>query len=198
MSSPPPPSSSPASPAAPPPSGDSQTPPAPQKPTILDAAKTISPLQDLQKLPSVPCARQALLYGIVAGASVGALRFVFSRVGRRGTLYGADGPWGAIGSAANWAVGAWGVGSLGAWETCRARQTAEAARMQALVADIQKKQKAKAMKRSQLAGGDAVEGGGGPGGILIGEKGRELLREKQAGATGPEGKGEKSWWQGRV
>ena len=86
----------------------------PQKPTVLDAVKTINPVQDLQRLPSMPCARTSLLFGIVAGASIGGLRFVFSR-GGRGTLNGGNNRWGEMGAAANWAVGAWGIASLGAW-----------------------------------------------------------------------------------
>ena len=88
------------------------------KPSVLDAAKTIRPLEDLQRLPNMPCARYSLLFGIVAGVSVGCLRFVFSRTARRGTLMGGGGGagrWAEVGAAANWAVGAWGVGSLGAW-----------------------------------------------------------------------------------
>ncbi|GAA5985627.1 hypothetical protein JCM10908_007048 [Rhodotorula pacifica] len=110
---------------------------APQKATVLDAVRTIDPLSDLQRLPNMPCARYSLLFGIVAGVSVGAMRFIFSRTGRRGSLRGGtESPWSEVAVAANWAVGAWGVGSLGAWETCRARQTSEAARMQALVSEI--------------------------------------------------------------
>lgn len=89
--------------------------PAP-KATVLDAMRTIDPVSDLQRLPNMPCARYSLLFGIVAGVSVGALRFLFARTGRRGTLRGGtEGPWSQVGVAANWAVGAWGVASLGAW-----------------------------------------------------------------------------------
>lgn len=91
--------------------------PPPQKATVLDAVRTIDPLSDLQRLPNMPCARYSLLFGIVAGVSVGAMRFVFSRAGRRGSLRGGgpESPWSEVAVAANWAVGAWGVGSLGAW-----------------------------------------------------------------------------------
>ncbi|GJN94335.1 hypothetical protein Rhopal_007409-T1 [Rhodotorula paludigena] len=187
MSSPPPAAPAPPGAAAEP----SASPSEPQKATLLDAAKTIRPLEDLSRLPQMPCARYSLLFGIVAGASVGALRFVFSRAGRRGTLMGGGGSaWSEVGMAANWAVGAWGVGSL-----------AEAARMQALVSEIKARRAAKA--------------GPGPdkpiGGILVGDKGREMLRERERtrGGAGPEGEqagegdgkaksGEKSWWSGRI
>jgi hypothetical protein len=62
----------------------------------------------------MPCARSSLLFGIVAGASIGGLRFIFSR-GGRGTLNGGNNRMGELGAAANWAVGAWGIASLGAW-----------------------------------------------------------------------------------
>lgn len=62
----------------------------------------------------MPCARSSLLFGIVAGASIGGLRFIFSR-GGRGTLNGGNNRMGEFGAAANWAVGAWGIASLGAW-----------------------------------------------------------------------------------
>ena len=81
-------------------------------PTYIDALKTIQPVSDLQKLPSIPCARYALLFGIVAGTSVGCLHFLFNR--RGGGRANATG-WDQAAVAANWAVGAWGAGSLGAW-----------------------------------------------------------------------------------
>ncbi|GAA5865576.1 hypothetical protein JCM1840_001447 [Sporobolomyces johnsonii] len=193
--------SSPSVPA--PPAGESSDsidvlPPTPQKPTILDAAKTINPIEDLQRLPSMPCARYSLLFGMVAGASVGGLRFIFSRTGR-GTLAGGPSRGSQVVAAANWAVGAWAIGSLGAWHTCRSRQTAEAARMAALISEVKARQAAKA---GEAAGPvkDRV------GGILIGEKGKEMLKEKQRRATGGDeaaqdeasSKGDKSWWSGRI
>ncbi|BGP43530.1 hypothetical protein JCM10449v2_007565 [Rhodotorula kratochvilovae] len=190
-------------PAGPPPLSDAPSQPLDaagnaQKPTVLDAAKTIRPLEDLQRLPQMPCARYSLLFGIVAGVSVGCLRFVFSRTARRGTLMGGGGGagrWVEVGAAANWAVGAWGVGSLGAWETCRARQTAEAARMHALVSEIKARRAAKTDRERPI------------GGILIGEKGKEMLREKERrraeGAPDAEGEGEQpksggGWFGGRI
>ncbi|GAA6060578.1 hypothetical protein JCM10212_006813 [Sporobolomyces blumeae] len=189
------------------------TPPAPssQKPTVLDAVKSINPVQDLQRLPSMPCARSSLLFGIVAGASIGGLRFLFSR-GGRGSLAGGNNRWGEVGSAANWAVGAWGIGSLGAWETCRARQTAEATRMAALVSEIKARQAAKAAKRSPPApvvGGTLPSreaGANAVGGVSIGERGSEVSRQGGQGAEGTSAgptpatneKGDKSWWSGRI
>lgn len=84
-------------------------PPSPPQSEFVTAVKSISPLTDLANLPSVPGARYALLFGIVAGVSIGSLRFLFSRGGK------GKGRFGEIGAAANWAVGAFGVASLGAW-----------------------------------------------------------------------------------
>jgi len=89
------------------PSSDPSRPP-PSQPTVMAAISTISPLEDLQRLPQIPCARYSLMFGILAGSSVGALRFIFSRAGRSKS-------WSEAATAANWAVGTWGLGSLGAW-----------------------------------------------------------------------------------
>ncbi|GAA5981569.1 hypothetical protein JCM11641_004100 [Rhodosporidiobolus odoratus] len=194
-------SSSPPSPSTTTPSEASLPSEPAQKPTILDAARTISPITDLQRLPEIPCSRNSLLFGIVAGAAVGGLRFVFSRTARRGRLYGGESGWSEIGSAANWAVGAWGVGSLGAWETCRARQTAEAARMHALVTEIKQKRAAKLARQADRERERTAEK---PiGGILIGDKGREILREREEkrleGSAGDEAeKKGGGWFSGRV
>ncbi|GAA5850437.1 hypothetical protein JCM9279_001416 [Rhodotorula babjevae] len=184
MSSPalPPSASAPAPGSAPTASDPAQATPAEggNKPTVLDAAKTIRPLEDLQRLPNMPCARYSLLFGIVAGVSVGCLRFVFSRTARRGTLMGGGGGagrWAEVGAAANWAVGAWGVGSLGAWETCRARQTAEAARMNALVSEIKARRAAKGPKPSTAA--DLERPASGPAGIRVGALGEEVRRDQE-------------------
>jgi len=98
-----------------------------------------APLESFAHTLNTPCARPALLFGFLAGASVGALRFVFAGAGRRRVRGGGS----ALASAANWAVGAWGVGALGAWETCRARQTAEQVRMRQLVESVKMKRAAK-------------------------------------------------------
>ncbi|KAM0790490.1 hypothetical protein ACM66B_003364 [Microbotryomycetes sp. NB124-2] len=161
--------------------------------SFTDALKTISPLTDLQKLPSIPCARFSLLFGIVAGTSIGSLRFLFSHSGswsrRVGSLKtaaaaaggggGYDRRWQNVGSAANWAVGSWGVASLGAWETCRRRQTAEAARMQALVSEVKARRAAKSSSSSASSSGSAQGDQRPIGGVLIGEHGKEVLQDKQ-------------------
>lgn len=86
-------------------------PPAEPQSAFITALYSINPLQDFAALPSIPCARYSLLFGIVAGASVGSLRFIFAR---SSALKGAS-RWSQVGAATNWAVGAWGVGTLGAW-----------------------------------------------------------------------------------
>ncbi|KAK4049260.1 hypothetical protein OIV83_004196 [Microbotryomycetes sp. JL201] len=172
--------------------------PLPPAPSFTDALRTINPLQDLQKLPSVPCARFSLLFGIVAGTSIGTLRFLFSHSGswsrRVGSLRTKAAPataqhdrrWQNVGTAANWAVGSWGVASLGAWETCRRRQTAEAARMQALVSEVKARRAAKASSAPSAASTAAGKNNSSStaqerpiGGVLIGQHGREALQDKQ-------------------
>ncbi|KAK4047426.1 hypothetical protein OIO90_006171 [Microbotryomycetes sp. JL221] len=173
--------------------------------SFTDALKTINPWQDIQKLPQVPCARFSLLFGIVAGTSVGTLRFLFMHSGswsrqvgrlKAATTSNVDTRWSNVGSAANWAVGTWGVASLGAWETCRRRQTAEAARMQALVSEVKARRAAKATNpvmrssstslsnnesESNAARGDAA-GTRGIRGVLVGEHGKEMLQDRQRDA----------------
>ncbi|SGY33374.1 BQ5605_C002g01488 [Microbotryum silenes-dioicae] len=167
----------------------SATPPStPSKPGILDALHTISPLDDIKKLPSIPCARYSLLFGIVAGVSVGALRFLFGT--RRGGWATQAPRWSQVGVAANWAVGAWGVGSLGAWETCRARQSSEAARMAALVAEVKARRSSRTGPKSSFdpPEGAAVDAQPRIGGFLVGERGREIVLEQQRrAATGTTG-----------
>lgn len=189
-------SSSPSTPPSNPDSSKGDT--SNSSPTFTDALRTISPLEDLQKLPSIPCARFSLLFGIVAGTSIGTLRFLFANSSswkkQVGTLAagatgrGQDRRWSSLGSAANWAVGSWGVASLGAWETCRRRQTAEAARMQALVSEVKARRAAKSsspLSNQNLVGSAQDNNRGsnhqdrGIGGVLIGEHGKEVLQQQQ-------------------
>lgn len=41
--------------------------------------KRIDPIQDFKRIPSMPCARESLLYGIGTGAGIGGIRFLSSR-----------------------------------------------------------------------------------------------------------------------
>ncbi|KAF8319102.1 hypothetical protein DL93DRAFT_2075431 [Clavulina sp. PMI_390] len=58
--------------------GDSQS--ESSGPSISQAIKTIRPVEDLQALPSKPCTRESLLYGIGTGAAIGGVRLFSSRV----------------------------------------------------------------------------------------------------------------------
>lgn len=91
---------------------------------FLAALRTISPVSDLPALASYPCARDSLLFGITLGVSVGVVRFLFASRGRplpAGALRGATTATagarasGSVLESSNWAVGGFGVGSLGAW-----------------------------------------------------------------------------------
>lgn len=41
--------------------------------------KRIDPVADFKRIPSMPCARESLLYGIGTGAGIGGIRYVSSR-----------------------------------------------------------------------------------------------------------------------
>lgn len=84
------------------------------------------------------------------------------------------------------------MGADGVWErreTCRRRQSAESARMSSLVSEI------KSRRASRPAGQERI------GGVLVGEKGREMMLEKNKEGYGEvqekkkevEKKG--SWWR---
>lgn len=120
--------SSSAAPAAAPPGPPAA---APQS-TLSSALSSISPLTDFLALPTIPCARSSLLFGIAAGLAVGSTRYAFSRGiartvgasaknasananGMKGKGVDGNGRWGDVGSASNWAVGAFGLSSLAAW-----------------------------------------------------------------------------------
>ncbi|KAI9483321.1 MAG: hypothetical protein EXX96DRAFT_459889, partial [Benjaminiella poitrasii] len=49
-----------------------------ESPKFVDALKTIK-LEDFKEIKQIPCARNALLYGIVAGVTMGAVRFALKR-----------------------------------------------------------------------------------------------------------------------
>lgn len=159
--------------------------PSSSQPSVLDALSTISPLSDLKALPNVPCARYSLLFGILAGASVGSIRFIFARR----VISSLPSRWGPGEQAANWAVGAWAIASLGAWETCTRRQKGEAAKMAAIVAEIKAKRAARISsspdhKEKRI------------GGILMGAKAHELLEEKSKdNLKEKDATDSKSWWR---
>lgn len=53
------------------------------KPSVTDALGRFAPLEGLQKLPQIPCARSSLLCGIASGAAIGSVQLLM----RRGTYY---------------------------------------------------------------------------------------------------------------
>jgi hypothetical protein len=46
---------------------------------VLCGRKRIDPLDDFRRIPTMPCARESLLYGIGTGAGVGGIRFLSTR-----------------------------------------------------------------------------------------------------------------------
>ncbi|ODQ68227.1 hypothetical protein NADFUDRAFT_30472 [Nadsonia fulvescens var. elongata DSM 6958] len=59
---------------------------------------------DFLGIHKVPCFREGMLGGFIAGGCVFGAMITFRR---------------PLSSAMNWAVGAWTVGSVGRWEQCR-------------------------------------------------------------------------------
>ncbi|EIE78324.1 hypothetical protein RO3G_03028 [Rhizopus delemar RA 99-880] len=47
-------------------------------PSFVDALKTIK-LEDFKEVNKIPCSRNALLYGMAAGVTIGAIRFMSKR-----------------------------------------------------------------------------------------------------------------------
>ncbi|KAI7903965.1 uncharacterized protein BX663DRAFT_485447 [Cokeromyces recurvatus] len=72
-------------------------------PKFMDALKTIK-LEDFKEVNKIPCARNALLYGIVAGVTMGAIRFALKR---------------KVPTSANWAVGTFCGVSAVSFEGCQ-------------------------------------------------------------------------------
>lgn len=82
---------------------------------LVEAVKRIKPLEDLKNIGSIPCARQALLSGIVAAFGIGSISYIARRRPK---------------SAANWAVGSFvGISTI-MWENCRRARAKELAQMQ--------------------------------------------------------------------
>ncbi|KAI1385506.1 uncharacterized protein F4822DRAFT_345910 [Hypoxylon trugodes] len=100
------------------------------QPTITDGLQSIKP-NDFLSVHKIPCARQGLMTGIGAGAAVGMGRYIVG---------------GRIPKAANWAFGAFFLGSIVQWEYCRAQRANERVAMARIVEVIDKKQ---AEKKSQ-------------------------------------------------
>ncbi|KAF5640703.1 Cox20 FAM36A [Fusarium tjaetaba] len=73
------------------------------RPTISEAVSMIKK-DDFANVANTPCARQGFITGIASGAGIGGLRFVLK---------------GNPGSAANWAVGMFVLGSMASYEWCQ-------------------------------------------------------------------------------
>ncbi|KAH8081999.1 hypothetical protein BXZ70DRAFT_1002615 [Cristinia sonorae] len=77
----------------------------------------------IKKIGDIPCARSSLLSGIASGLGVGVIR------GMSTSTF----------VAANWAVGAFMVISLGTWSMCRTNMENERRRVQQVVEQIPKR-----------------------------------------------------------
>ncbi|CVK87176.1 uncharacterized protein FMAN_05696 [Fusarium mangiferae] len=83
--------------------GEHGTTPTNNRPTISEAVSMIKK-DDFANVANTPCARQGFITGIASGAGIGGLRFVLK---------------GNPGSAANWAVGMFVLGSMASYEWCQ-------------------------------------------------------------------------------
>ncbi|KAI0397562.1 hypothetical protein F5Y17DRAFT_348584 [Xylariaceae sp. FL0594] len=116
---------------------DGQARPAhPRNPTLKDGFESIK-REDFLKLHQIPCAREGLLTGIGAGAVTGVGRY----------LTGAKAP-----KAANWAFGAFLLGSIIQWEYCQAQRRKERAAM-ARAVEIMDQRK---VEKAQAAAAEAA------------------------------------------
>ncbi|CEL62531.1 hypothetical protein RSOLAG1IB_04887 [Rhizoctonia solani AG-1 IB] len=97
----------------------------------LEAIKRIDPLQDFKRIPSMPCARESLLYGIGTGAGIGGIRFISSR---------------SILTSCHWAVGTFILVSSFSWYTCRSALSKEQMVMRT-IAERYPERNAKRLKR---------------------------------------------------
>ncbi|CAE6518183.1 unnamed protein product [Rhizoctonia solani] len=106
----------------------------------LEAIKRIDPVQDFKRIPSMPCARESLLYGIGTGASIGGIRFISSR---------------SILTSCHWAIGTFVLVSSFSWYTCRSALAKEQ-RVMSTIAERYPDRNAKKLKRKD--GPDAPSG----------------------------------------
>lgn len=95
-------------------------------PTIAEAFSTVS-ISDLAHINEIPCARSSLLYGILAGVSIGGIRFFLMK--RRGA------------QALNWSAGTFAAVSLASFEGCRFQRYQERSRMKYAVGRVEVRRK---------------------------------------------------------
>lgn len=86
-------------------------------PKFVDALKTVK-LEDFKEVNRIPCARNALLYGMGAGVAMGAIRFLSKR---------------AIPTSTNWAVATFmGVSAI-SFEACQMERKQKIEKMRLIV-----------------------------------------------------------------
>ncbi|KAI1108160.1 hypothetical protein F5Y14DRAFT_108225 [Nemania sp. NC0429] len=105
------------------------------RPTFKDGVQSIKS-DDWTKIHHIPCAREGFMTGIGAGTVVGAGRY----------FVGAKVP-----KAANWACGAFVLGSVVQWEYCQAQRRKERAAMARVVEVIDRKQAEKKAEAAEAA-----------------------------------------------
>ncbi|RCH86274.1 hypothetical protein CU098_006869 [Rhizopus stolonifer] len=86
-------------------------------PKFTDALKTVK-LEDFKDVNKIPCARNALLYGIGAGVAMGMVSFATRR---------------SIPTAANWAVGSFCGVSVVSFEACQWQRKQKLEKMRLIV-----------------------------------------------------------------
>lgn len=84
-------------------------------------------------------------------------------------------------SSSNWAVATFSVLALTSWEVCRRAHAKEKSKMQAVVADYKRKISQNKGPSTSGAPDEAGAPTRGPpiGGVLMGQKGQEMLKERQ-------------------
>ncbi|KAI1371244.1 hypothetical protein F4677DRAFT_436337 [Hypoxylon crocopeplum] len=107
----------------------------PSQPSIKDGFQSIKS-DDFLSVHKIPCARQGLMTGIGAGAAVGMGRYFIG---------------GQVPKAANWAFGAFFLGSIIQWEYCRAQRANERAAVARIVEVIDRKQAEKKTQAEEAA-----------------------------------------------
>ncbi|TRX95726.1 hypothetical protein FHL15_003280 [Xylaria flabelliformis] len=107
----------------------------PSRPTFKDGMQSIKS-DDFFRVHQIPCAREGFMTGIGAGAAVGVGRYF---VGARAS------------KAANWAFGAFLLGSVIQWEYCQAQRRKERAAMARVVEVIDRKQAEKNAQAAETA-----------------------------------------------
>ncbi|KAM0238931.1 hypothetical protein ACHAP5_008507 [Fusarium lateritium] len=111
-------------------SGQDGATPTNNRPTISEAMSMIKK-DDFTNVANTPCARQGFITGIASGAGVGGLRFVLR---------------GNAGSAANWAVGVFVIGSMASYEWCQYRRREERRQMKRHIEVVSETRKEQAKK----------------------------------------------------